>query len=88
MGPSIGVAQSLAKICCEARLLFYIHEDLHWQYSIRVFNWVPDRGSVGTSFRARLTMVTDYPIVRERVGAEGYGGVCHPCVFDYWDGRV
>ncbi len=84
----MAMAQEIMLICRKARVLFYFHENLHWQYPIRVSKEAPDRRSIGTLFRARLRMITDYPIVRERMGAEGYGGVCYPCVFDYWDGRV
>jgi predicted dehydrogenase len=62
MGPSLAVAQQMVKTCREAGVPFYIHENWRWQHPIRTFKKVLDQGSIGAPFRARLTMVSGYPV--------------------------
>lgn len=62
MGPSLAVAQQMVKTCKEAGVPFYIHENWRWQTPIREVKKVLDEGTIGTPFRARLFMVSGYPV--------------------------
>jgi predicted dehydrogenase len=62
MGPSLAVAQQMVKTCREVGVPFTIHENWRWQHPIRAFKKVLDEGSIGTPFRARLTMVSGFPV--------------------------
>lgn len=62
MGPSLAVARQMVKTCREAGVPLYIHENWRWQHPIRAFKRVLDEGSIGTPFRARLTMVSGFPV--------------------------
>jgi predicted dehydrogenase len=62
MGPSLAVAQEMVATCRKAGVPLYIHENWRWQHPIRALKKVLDKGAIGTSFRARLTMVSGYPV--------------------------
>ncbi len=62
MGPSLAVAREMVQTCHAAGIPFYVHENWRWQHPIRAFKKVLDEGSIGTPFRARLTMVSGFPV--------------------------
>jgi predicted dehydrogenase len=62
MGPSLAVAEEMVRTCREAGVPFYIHENWRWQHPIRAFKHVLETGAIGTPFRARLTMVSGFPV--------------------------
>lgn len=62
MGPSLEIAQQMAKNCHDAGVPFYIHENWRWQHPIRAFKKVLDEGSIGVPFRAHLRMVSGFPV--------------------------
>ena len=62
MGPSLAVAERMVQTCREAGVPFYIHENWRWQTPIRQLKQVLNEGAIGTPFRARLTMVSGFPV--------------------------
>lgn len=62
MGPSLEVARQMVKTCRDAGVPFTIHENWRWQHPIRAFKKILDEGTIGTPFRARLTMVSGFPV--------------------------
>jgi len=62
MGPSLAVAEGMVQTCREAGVPFYIHENWRWQTPIRQLKQVLNEGAIGTPFRARLTMVSGFPV--------------------------
>ena len=62
MSPSLAVSQQMVNVCHQAGVPFYVHENWRWQHAIRAFKDVLDGGSIGVPFRARLSMVSGYPV--------------------------
>jgi predicted dehydrogenase len=64
MSPSLAEAEQMVAICREHRVPFYIHENWRWQRQIREFKKVIDSGEIGSPFRARIFLVSGYPVFR------------------------
>lgn len=62
MAPSLAEAEQMVRVCCENRVPFYIHENWRWQAQIREFKKVLDSGEIGIPFRARVFLVSGYPV--------------------------
>lgn len=62
MAPSLAVAQEMVRVCHQEGVPFYVHENWRWQHAIRALKEVLDGGSIGVPFRARLNMVSGYPV--------------------------
>jgi len=62
MAPSVAIGEELVRTCAEAGVPYYIHENWRWQPQLRQFRSVLDSGDIGTPFRARITMVSGYPV--------------------------
>jgi len=62
MAPSVAIGEELVRTCAEAGVPYYVHENWRWQPQLRQFKSVLDSGAVGTPFRARITMVSGYPV--------------------------
>lgn len=62
MAPSLAEAEQMVKVCRENRVAFYVHENWRWQTQIREFKKVIDSGEIGTPFRARIFLVSGYPV--------------------------
>jgi len=62
MAPSVAIGEELVRTCAEAGIAYYIHENWRWQLQLRQFKAVLDSGEIGTPFRARITMVSGYPV--------------------------
>ena len=55
-------AQALAEEAHEAQLPLLVHENWRWQTPIRALKAALDTGVIGAPFRARLTMVSGFPV--------------------------
>jgi predicted dehydrogenase len=64
MAPSLQEAERMVSVCRENRVPFYVHENWRWQTQIREFKKVIDSGEIGTPFRARIFLVSGYPVFR------------------------
>lgn len=62
MAPSLDEAEAMVLACREARVPFYVHENWRWQFPIRQLKRVLDDGVIGSVFRARLDMVSGFPV--------------------------
>jgi predicted dehydrogenase len=62
MSPSLAEAEQMVAICRKHRVPFYIHENWRWQRQIREFKKVIDSGEIGSPFRARIFLVSGYPV--------------------------
>jgi predicted dehydrogenase len=62
MAPSRAEAQQMVRVCREHRVPFYVHENWRWQGQIRQFKKVIESGEIGTPFRARIFLVSGYPV--------------------------
>ena len=64
MAPSLAEAELMLRVCRERRVPFYIHENWRWQAQIREFKKVIDSGVIGTPFRARIFLVSGFPVFK------------------------
>ncbi|HXX23597.1 MAG TPA: Gfo/Idh/MocA family oxidoreductase [Terriglobia bacterium] len=62
MAPSVEVAEENLKACHEAHVPYFIHENWRWQSHLRELKGVLDSGVIGRPFRARISMVSAYPV--------------------------
>ena len=62
MAPSLADAEQMVAACRHARVPFYIHENWRWQFPIRQLKRILDEGLIGQPFRARLDMVSGFPV--------------------------
>ncbi|HVN79907.1 MAG TPA: Gfo/Idh/MocA family oxidoreductase [Terriglobia bacterium] len=62
MAPSIAIAEENLQACREAGVPYFIHENWRWQPQLRELKRVLDSGIIGAPFRARISMVSTYPV--------------------------
>jgi predicted dehydrogenase len=62
MAPTLAEAEQMVRACREAGVPFYVHENWRWQVLIRRLKEVLSGGLIGTPFRARLDMISGFPV--------------------------
>jgi len=62
MAPSLAIAEENLRACREAGVPYFIHENWRWQTQIRELKKVLDSGVIGTPFRARISLVSGFPV--------------------------
>ena len=62
MAPSLAKAERMVTTCREAGVPFFIHENWRWQTPIRQLKRLLDEGHIGTPFRARIDMISGFPV--------------------------
>lgn len=62
MAPSLAVARENLGVCRQAGIPYYIHENWRWQPQLRELKKVLLSGGIGVPFRARISMVSAYPV--------------------------
>jgi D-apiose dehydrogenase len=66
MAPSLEEAEKMVAACRRARVPLFIHENWRWQTPIRQLKRVLDQGSIGKPFRARIDMISGFPVFRNQ----------------------
>jgi predicted dehydrogenase len=66
MAPSLRVAEQMVETCRQARVPFFIHENWRWQTPIRQVKEVLDTGEIGRPFRARIDMISGFPVFKNQ----------------------
>ena len=62
MAPSLAIAEENLRACREAGVPYFIHENWRWQTQLRELKKVLDSGVIGTPFRARISLVSGFPV--------------------------
>ncbi|MDQ5854389.1 MAG: Gfo/Idh/MocA family oxidoreductase [Chloroflexota bacterium] len=62
MAPSLPVAEQMVAACREAGVPFFVHENWRWQTPLRQLKQVLAEGRIGTPFRARIDMISGFPV--------------------------
>jgi predicted dehydrogenase len=62
MAPDLAAAEEMVAACQKAGVPLFIHENWRWQTPIRALQQVLAEGSIGTPFRARLNMISGFPV--------------------------
>ena len=66
MSTSLANGQSMLLACQEAGVPLFIHENWRWQAPIRALKRVLDSGKIGTPFRARIDMISGFPLFQNQ----------------------
>jgi D-apiose dehydrogenase len=59
-------AEEMTRACAEAGVPFCIHENFRWQTPMRALKEALESGVIGEIFRARLTMVSGFPVFKNQ----------------------
>lgn len=62
MAPDLATGEEMVRICREAGVPFFVHENWRWQPQIRALKHALDTTDVGRPFRARLMYSSSYPV--------------------------
>jgi predicted dehydrogenase len=62
MATSLEEAERMVRVCREAGVPLYINENWRWQTPIRELARVLQSGVIGTPFRARIDMISGFPV--------------------------
>jgi D-apiose dehydrogenase len=62
MAASLAEAQELVTLCRAAHVPFLVHENWRWQSTLRRVREILDSGAIGTPFRARIDMISGFPV--------------------------
>ncbi len=62
MAPDLETALEMQKVCEEASVPLYIHENFRWQTPLRTLKHVLEQGRIGDVFRARLSFNSSFPV--------------------------
>jgi D-apiose dehydrogenase len=62
MAPDLPTARELVRICREAGVPFFVHENWRWQPQIRALKRTLEQADVGRPFRARLMYSSNHPV--------------------------
>jgi predicted dehydrogenase len=66
MAPTLKVAEAMVKVCRDAGVPLFVNENWRWQTPIRQLKRVLDSGQIGLPFRARLDMISGFPVFRNQ----------------------
>jgi predicted dehydrogenase len=62
MANTLADAEETVRVCREAGVPFYVHENWRWQAQIRSLKKVLDSGEIGVPFRAHIFLVSGHPV--------------------------
>lgn len=62
MAPSLSEAEEMVEACRQAGVPLFINENWRWQTPIRQLKRVLDSGAIGKPFRARIDMISGFPV--------------------------
>jgi predicted dehydrogenase len=66
MAPSLEVAAEMVGACLDAGVPLFVNENWRWQTPIRQVKSVLDSHAIGTPFRARIDMISGFPVFRNQ----------------------
>jgi predicted dehydrogenase len=62
MAPTLAEAEAMTRVCREAGVGFFVHENWRWQEPIRELKKLLASGCVGPVFRARIHFCSSFPV--------------------------
>jgi predicted dehydrogenase len=66
MAPDLATAEQMVAVCQDAGIPFFVHENWRWQTPIRALQQVLAEASIGTPFRARIEMISGFPVFKNQ----------------------
>jgi predicted dehydrogenase len=62
MAPDFETAKKMVKMCSDAGVKLYIHENYRWQAPVRRFSQIINSGVIGKPFKARVSFLSGFPV--------------------------
>ncbi len=66
MAPSLREARRMVETCRRRKVPFFVHENWRWQRPMRELKRALDSDIVGAPFRARIDMISGFPVFRNQ----------------------
>jgi predicted dehydrogenase len=66
MSTDLAHAERMVLTCRDAGVPLYIHENWRWQAPMRALKQVLDSGAIGEPFRARMDMISGFPVFKNQ----------------------
>ena len=66
MSTSFASAERMVSFCAKANVPFFVHENWRWQEPFREIKRVLEAGTIGLPFRARLVMISGFPVFQNQ----------------------
>jgi predicted dehydrogenase len=66
LAASLAEAEHMAAACRQAGVPLLVHENFRWQRPIRELKRVLDAGTIGRPFRARIDMISGFPVFQNQ----------------------
>jgi predicted dehydrogenase len=66
MAPTLSIAEEMVRTCHDAGVPFLVNENWRWQTPLRELKRILQNGEIGTPFRARLDMISGFPVFRNQ----------------------
>jgi predicted dehydrogenase len=66
LAPSLAAAEAMTETCKAAGVPLLVHENFRWQRPIRELKRVLTEGAIGRPFRARIDMISGFPVFRNQ----------------------
>lgn len=66
MAPTMTIAEEMVQACRSAGVPFLINENWRWQTPLRQLKAILQSGEIGTPFRARIDMISGFPVFRNQ----------------------
>jgi predicted dehydrogenase len=66
MAPNLAEAQRMVAACRQSGTPFFVHENFRWQTPMRALKQYLDAGHIGTPFRARIDMISGFPVFKNQ----------------------
>ncbi len=68
LATSLDEAKAMSEACQQAGVSLYVHENWRWQRPMRAVKEILEQGQIGTPYRARIEMVTGFPVFENQPG--------------------
>jgi D-apiose dehydrogenase len=62
MAPTLEAARGMVRLCEEAKVPLFVHENFRWQTPMRELARLLRSGAIGEPFRARIDMISGFPV--------------------------
>jgi D-apiose dehydrogenase len=66
MAPALHIAEQMVQSCRDAGVPLFVNENWRWQTPIRELKRILSSGIIGSAFRARLDMISGFPVLRNQ----------------------
>lgn len=71
LAPSLPAAEALVAACRAAGVPLFVHENWRWQTPLRRLKEVLDEGRIGRPFRARIELLSGFPVFANQPSLKG-----------------